>query len=307
MASIMFWKVSNMARDLMPNVFPPRAPRKQAIPHRSPSRADLEPGRVYTLSFGMNGSPDSNELSQFDTFGSIPSSFSTAGSKSSLERKSQCIDGHLMPLLSGGNDVSPKDVAIVRTVATQFRNAPQSLNSPTSKEPDLSTSYSLADQYLDTMVMDDVWRAACVEKIHQNQRRQEALRRFTVKPTNARCRISSVVPASRPNKPKKLSHVNLKPKIAKQITSLYHKKPASPPGSDSGFVSCSPTPPPTYLRVRSTRKCPLNNPSATISIDIPASMVGRSCLSCGCTNTTCWRRTLGGIICNSCGLRNPRI
>ena len=34
---------------------------------------------------------------------------------------------------------------------------------------------SLADQYLDTMTMDDVWRAACWRKIRQNNRKIKRL------------------------------------------------------------------------------------------------------------------------------------
>ena len=164
---------------------------------------------------------------------------------------------------------------------------------------------SLADQYLDTMVMDEFWRAACLRKIRQTQRTVKASKVNATEP----CRL---VYNAHANGPKSLSQTRSKSQIkSKNPTSLDLKaknniKATSPRGSDSGFVSCSPTPnPPNYLRVRSTRKYPMQPPNpSSISLDIPASMVGRSCLSCRCTNTTCWRRTLGGIICNSCGLRS---
>ena len=153
--------------------------------------------------------------------------------------------------------------------------------------------YSLADQYLDTMVMDDFWRSACLRKIHQNERRQQIFAIPRVKPHSHRKPSHLTKPLKthmKPHRPK--SPQNVKRRISKTRCQT---------DTDSGFASSSPAPP-NYLRIRSTRNYPTDN-TTMISIDVPASMTGRSCLSCGCTNTTCWRRTLGGIICNSCGLR----
>ena len=173
--------------------------------------------------------------------------------------------------------------------------------------------------------MDDAWRAACRKRIRQVQRKQREIKRLTNTAPKPLVRISSTLVPRHPTlarkkrfvKPLKSKHVvksaikykaNL-PTPPLSPKTKYRRTPSPPSRSDSGFISfSSPTPtptPPNYLRVRSTRNCPITPTTTTISIDIPASMIGRSCLSCGCTNTTCWRRTLGGIICNSCGLRYP--
>lgn len=182
----------------------------------------------------------------------------------------------------------------VRQKPTYSNDKTMPINPP--KSPTIKT-YSLADQYLDTMVMDDFWRAACVRQIRQNRRKQLALKRGEAIAN----RQSSEQSSFRPYRKKSQT---ISPTPPNSPRAQYDHKVSSPHGSDSGFISSSPTPtPPDYLRVRSTRNCPVSDHSATISINISTSMVGRSCLSCGCTTTTCWRRTLGGIICNSCGLR----
>ena len=173
---------------------------------------------------------------------------------------------------------------------------------------------SLADMYLDTMIPDDHWRAACLRRIHQNQRNS----RLNVDTKRISHRRSpALAPSPKFSKiVRKKEHSSIvksmsivKPKMAPPTPPVSPKKQSprklsSSGSSDSGFVSSSPSPCPLpYLRIRSTRNRPISLIPETISLDIPASMVGRSCLSCGCTTTTCWRRTLGGIICNSCGLR----
>jgi hypothetical protein len=157
------------------------------------------------------------------------------------------------------------------------------------------------------MVMDDKWRALCLETILLSHRRQRSLKRTNIKSTTRQPR-----PAKTAGRPRRATFAYKT--STKQLESTPPTPPISPKvanrtepsstRSDSGFVSSSPSPaPPAYLRLRSTRKCPITNTPATMSIDVSPSMIGRTCLSCGSANTTCWRRTLGGIICNSCGLR----
>jgi hypothetical protein len=223
----------------------------------------------------------------------------------------------------GPDEIDVKDLAIEKPKATQRSNG-ESATVSSSRSGNAEKEYSLANQYLDTMIMDDVWRAACRKRIRQLQRKQRELKRLTFTAPKPLARISKTLVSRHPklaHKKRSFFPVKSKPAIKSTIkyktvlptpplSPKYRSKPSSPRRSDSGYISSSPTftptpPPPNYLRVRSTRNCPITPTTTTISIDIPASMIGRSCLSCGCTNTTCWRRTLGGIICNSCGLRYP--
>jgi hypothetical protein len=43
--------------------------------------------------------------------------------------------------------------------------------------------------------------------------------------------------------------------------------------------------------------------SLTFSLDDLTSTRKRHCISCRITSTICWRHALGGLLCNSCGLR----
>ena len=215
------------------------------------------------------------------------------------------VDSHLKSSdIPNRIDINRRCVAI-RTSVGQHRSVGEETTLIVNAVDNSSaTSVSLADQYLDTMIMDDVWRAACLRKIRQNQRTQRALKHLNVNSTKQLQHTTAS--SNHPKRPSKLrSNTQLKSKIVSSDSAKKKsRKLTSHGGSDSGFVSSSPTPgPPTYLSVRSTRSYPVQTSNTTISIDVPSSAVGRSCLSCGCTNTTCWRRTLGGIICNSCGLR----
>ena len=133
---------------------------------------------------------------------------------------------------------------------------------------------------------------------------------FTVEP---RCKGRSVMkPAEKKQPDSSQSQAKDSSKKQKRPITELPTPPISPKisshrraeDSDSGFVSSllSPIPVPAS-RIRSTRKHPIQGTAGLMSIDIPPSMVGRECLSCRCTNTTCWRRVMGGVICNSCGLR----
>ena len=215
---------------------------------------------------------------------------------------SRCSEGHLTKVPDHKDTEQSRDEVHTSVVTECPVNKPPSLTSSVFKSTP-AKGVSLADQYLDTMIMDDVWRAACWRKIRQNNRK--------IKRLNTQLHRASLIapshhpqPISKTRSKEKLKSKSTHPTPSPNLNKKY-RKPTSPRCSDSGFVSSSPTPnPPTCFRVRSTRNCPIQTSNtATISIDIPASMVGRSCFSCGCTNTTCWRRTLGGIICNSCGLR----
>jgi hypothetical protein len=251
------------------------------------------------------GSQNLNQESQFMSCHIASCSSGTLDSDfSAMDVMSPSSEGHLTSTkLRDHEDIGQNCGAVHTLMATEPPvNKPQSVTLSVFK-PSPVKGVSLADQYLDTMIMDDVWRAACWRKIRQNKRK--------IKRLNTQLCRNSLTTSSHYPKPtsKTCPKEKIKPKITHPTSSINlkprHRKPTSPRGSDSGFVSSSPTPgPPAGFRVRSTRNYPTQPPNTTtISIDIPPSMVGRSCLSCGCTNTTCWRRTLGGIICNSCGLR----
>lgn len=251
------------------------------------------------------GSQNLNQESQFLSCHIASCSSGTLDSDfSAMDVMSPSSEGHLMTTkLPDHEDIGQNCGAVHTLMATEPPvNKPQSVTLSVFK-PSPVKGVSLADQYLDTMIMDDVWRAACWRKIRQNKRK--------IKRLNTQLCRNSLTTSSHYPKPisKTCPKEKIKPKNTHPTSSINlkprHRKHISPRGSDSGFVSSSPTPgPPAGFRVRSTRNYPTQPPNTTtISIDISPSMVGRSCLSCGCTNTTCWRRTLGGIICNSCGLR----
>jgi hypothetical protein len=265
----------------------------------------------------MTGSAVSNDQSRRSSWSSASGAWSTSDSGMVTQDTIPSIpDIHLISRRSvGRSSLGLEHFAIQQSTATQAQDRSDlEQKPPPSSAPAESSAHepvSLADQYLDTMVMDDTWRAACITKILQTQRKQLALKRLSKRSTKRRPRLStatnSAYPLLKASKKAYKTHsrhdINpLTPPVSPRAA--YRAEHSSSPSSDSGFISSSPTPSPSRpLRMRSTRNCPISNPSASTSIDVPASMVGRSCLSCGCTNTTCWRRTLGGIICNSCGLR----
>jgi hypothetical protein len=291
-----------------------RAPRKQLHPARAPSNHDPEPGRVFTIPFGMTG-PRIAGMQPY--LPRAPSMCVTSDSEDcgtvdppplpSTDRVERPAIHHRRLQTSRDSDQLRKRPSsdVVTPIYSHDHNTDLKLD----LKPDLKPA-SLADQYLDTMVMDDVWRAACLEKIRQNQRKHRALKRLNVESEQLPSHHDRSKQPShgRPTKITKKHTSVVKSKMAPPTPPISPKgqsrKPSSPNGSDSGFVSSSPSPcAPPYVRVRSTRNYPITPPTESISLDIPASMGGRSCLSCGCSNTTCWRRTLGSIICNSCGLR----
>ena len=286
------------------------APRKQSFPHRSPLNDDVEPGHVFTVAFGVIRSQLSDKQSQSSSCRIALNSYATLVPNSSVVDETLSRTGsHLMSTdIPDHNDIDSGHVTIR---SSMDRHHPITENGNASNT-NPAKFISLADQYLDTMIMDDAWRAACLRKIRQNKRKQRALKKSnpfssSTKKSNPKSSSSSSKYPKRPSNTR--SKHDLKSKNS-PIKSPQRKcnKPTSPRGSDSGFVSSSPTPGPTsYLRARSTRNYPIqqipNTATTAIPIDTPLSMIGRSCLSCRCTNTTCWRRRFGGIICNSCGLR----
>jgi hypothetical protein len=163
---------------------------------------------------------------------------------------------------------------------------------------------SLADQYLDTMIMNDVWRAICLRIILQSQQERCAFKRSTKPHNNPSAKAHDYTAVS--FKPRSIGQTRSKiasstsPKSSKKAC---HDEPTSS-GSDSGFVSHLPTP---HSEIngpsRSTRSQSTTGLSATISMDSSTSAAGRRCLSCKSTSTTCWRHAFGGVVCNSCGLR----
>lgn len=255
---------------------------------------------------------------QHDTT-SLPSGAPRHGSDP--DTVSLCTGHHLMAGSSAdqlGTDINGGAIHPGRSFGNNRHGSLKSLKgtvhsmmSATDTDPS-AEHISLADQYLDTMVMDDRWRALCLEAIRAKHQRQRLLKRADMKST--RQSRSSNTPV-RPRRGasnltrkvnvtgKKLESTPPTPPISPRVAHRNDPSPCST-RSDSGFISSSPSPaPPAHLRLRSTRNCPVANTPATISIDVSPSMIGRTCLSCGSSNTTCWRRTLGGIICNSCGLR----
>jgi hypothetical protein len=158
----------------------------------------------------------------------------------------------------------------------------------------------LADQYLDTMVMDDDWRNACLRQISEARRRQQSiLKQLNGGNSSFSVRDHLTLPAKARTKSKVESEPVLdKPTISPKAE--LHNRSGST-GTDSGFFSCSPTPnSPMVLATRSTRT---GHKSIATSVDDQPRKDGRRCLSCKSRNTSCWRRAFGGIICNSCGLR----
>jgi len=311
-----------------------RRPRKQSCPQRSAEDTDGSLGRILTLNFGWVNNPryqfpDSTPVSRrsscrsFFTDSSIltESGHELSNSGSSQSSGSDAAISHLFGPFHQGYQMK-HDLNIL----SQSEDKSKHLIHATSDDPiachassehetvQTKSPYSLANQYLDTMVRDDHWRKLCLRKIRQ-ARRKIPLVAQSLQPSASNYEPLSPISERRSSFDQSR---NLKRKNTKRIARLPPTPPISPKpsthrrrsldDSDSGFVSSSPSPHPhnTKTRSRSNRKCSIETTTPTPLIDIPASMVGRSCLSCGCTNTTCWRRSMGGIICNSCGLRLPR-
>ena len=168
---------------------------------------------------------------------------------------------------------------------------------------------SLADQYLDTMIMNDVWRAICLRIILQSQQERRAFKRPNTTSSKLHHNPSAAAHDYTAAPSKRRSIGQTKSKIASFTSPLSsnkvcHDTPTSPGSSDSGFGSNLHT---SHSEIngpaRSTRSQSAMGFSATISIDSSSSAEGRRCLSCKSTSTTCWRHAFGGVVCNSCGLR----
>lgn len=166
---------------------------------------------------------------------------------------------------------------------------------------------SLADQYLDTMIMNDVWRSACLRIILQSQ--QERRKFKGSNGTSNKVHHTPFAAAhdynSVPSKRRSISQTKSKTAATSPVTSkkACNDEPTSSSGSDSDFGCNPPTP---YSEIngpaRSTRSQSTTGFSTAISLDSSTS-AGRRCLSCKSTSTTCWRHAFGGVVCNSCGLR----
>jgi hypothetical protein len=160
---------------------------------------------------------------------------------------------------------------------------------------------SLADQYLDTMIMNDLWRAICLRIILQSQRKRQVFQRP---------RPTSIKPHDNPSAAT-VMHSNTrsirqgKSKIGSSTSPTNsNKADSSSSNLESDFNSDLPAPHSEITGpARSTRSQFTTGFDGTISIDSLASTSGRCCLSCKSTNTTCWRKVSGGVVCNSCGLR----
>lgn len=159
--------------------------------------------------------------------------------------------------------------------------------------------FSLADQYLDTMIMDDVWRAACLRAIrHSQQQKRRALKRLALSSIEQR-QCNSITDSYNQSMLPSKTRFKDKSKIppSTPITS-----PSCPDDSDNSCVSYPTISNSPTARVHSTRSHPIDD-STTLTIDVLTSTPRRHCVSCKRTSTTCWRHALGGSLCNSCGLR----
>ena len=183
---------------------------------------------------------------------------------------------------------------------------------PTSVDSNPPDGVPLADQYLDTMIVNDVWRALCLRIIFQSQQKPHTLKRPNTAISTKFHHTPSTGPHRHTTVPcKTLSKGQNKSEIAPSVSSInsktafQDKSTSSSASSDSGFESYPSTPnsSETNFWVRSTRSHPSKYFSATIPIDASTSTGGRHCLSCKTTDTTCWRHAFGGVVCNSCGLR----
>jgi len=163
-----------------------------------------------------------------------------------------------------------------------------------------SRLWQLADQYLDTMVMDDGWRNACLRHISEGRRRQQSItKQLEVRDPSFSLLDHFKLPAKVRTKRK----IKSDPVLAKPpISPKADRASSTGPSSDSGFFSCSPTPN-SPMTVGTTRCTRTGHKSIAASVDDQPRKGGRRCLSCKSPNTSCWRHALGGIICNSCGLR----
>ena len=182
-------------------------------------------------------------------------------------------------------------------------NAPQqSVNKRTSTSVK-SRPWQLADQYLDTMVMDDDWRNTCLRQISEGRRYQGIIKQIKGQHPSFSLHDHLKSPAKVRSKRK----IKSDPVLDKSPISLKSDRASSTgPSSDSGFFSCSPTPnSPTIVgsTTRSTRSTRTDHKFIARSVNDQPRKDGRRCLSCKSPNTSCWRQALGGTICNSCGLR----
>jgi hypothetical protein len=168
---------------------------------------------------------------------------------------------------------------------------------------------SLADQYLDTMIMNDVWRSICLSIILQSQQERRKFKRPNATSTKRHHKPSAAIHdyTAVPSKPQSIGRTKSKIPSATSLTASNKScigKPASLDDSDSEFGSNVRTPhSEIYGPARSTRSQSTMGFSTTISFDSRSSLAGRRCLSCKSTSTTCWRHAFGGVVCNSCGLR----
>jgi hypothetical protein len=170
-------------------------------------------------------------------------------------------------------------------------------SSPRGKQP------SLADQYLDTMIMDDIWRASCMRAIRYSQQQKRlASKKLNIISPKRFDRNPSIITY---NSDTPVSKTQFKQQIKSELTPRMPAiKHISSGDSDNRSDSCFPNSESSITwHARSTRSHPSDDSSTTGSIDVLKSMVARRCVSCRRTDTTCWRHALGGSLCNSCGLR----
>jgi hypothetical protein len=141
---------------------------------------------------------------------------------------------------------------------------------------------SLADQYLDTMTIDDDWR-----------RLMEYIRDMMSQHT---CSGSSTISPTLHNPPsnRRFKTGPLKPRTCRNRGKYQ-------PGSDNEFISLSSSPNPRlYEHSRSTGNS-IHQTRVTTLINVSGS--DGACFSCKSTSTTCWRYISDRRACNPCALR----
>ena len=232
-------------------------------------------------------------------------------SRAIFDSKSRPADDHIAVKEITDHDKLGYNRVTKSTSIVEKQNKLQSFNVPASVHSNPRGGVPLADQYLDAMLMNDVWGALCLRIIFQKQQEQHALKRPNPVSTKLR-RNPSTGPRSHPTLPcKTLSRGLTKSETCPSTSAInsnvayQDKSTSSSASSDSGFESYPSTPnsSETNLWVRSTRSHPSKYLDTTMPMDASTSTAGRHCLSCKTTDTTCWRHAFGGVVCNSCGLR----
>jgi len=154
---------------------PARAPRKAVHSHRSPSYNDAQPGHVFSLPFGSlrSQSPNISATSPVSAEGWEPN---PTGAFCPDNATSASTDRHSIPdnHVKENNPHLPQHCS---SPASSTRRAVSLSRVSTLPFSHSSLTSSLADEYLDTMVPNEFWRALCRRKVRQEQRKLQEIKR----------------------------------------------------------------------------------------------------------------------------------